>query len=263
MNGARTYVKQSLSQGNFLIVQKTILRYLEDANATLVLSNLVTLRDYFESINMLVENEWFFQTIDKMEYDLGLSSTKQTHAIKLLVERGLIEVRKMGRPCTRYFKVCDEAIAIVLGGSIVDTEKLERGKYYTTLNTCLNSDLPYIDVSKKARGNMKEDLLALLFCTTRALKPVHSTFTWTATEVGRIRSFYLKESANKSFDLPRYITAITNILHQKRNITISFDYITEMINQYYNTTPSTPTSVEALANLRPEEVVKFCEGKTR
>lgn len=259
MSGARNIVKQSISQGSFLIVQKTLLRYLEDANATLILSNLVSLRDYFDSIHQLIDKEWFFQTIDKMEYDLGLSSTKQTHAIKLLEEKGLIQVRKMGRPCTRYFKICDEAIADILGNPVENPEKVEKEKYYLRLNEELNSNKSFSDVEKKARDNMNGDVFGVMFCITRSLKPLLPKFIWTSTEVGRIRGFVLKESSSKLFDIPRYIRAMKNILHQKRNIPTSFEYITEIINQFYNENPTASSGIEATRMLTPEMVVQACK----
>lgn len=253
----RNLVKQSVSQNAFLVVQKALLRYLQDANAALVLSNLVSLRDYFESINQLVDNEWFFQTIERMQYDLGLTAAKQSHAIKLLEDKGLIRTKNMGRPCTRHFKVEDEMILSLLQTSGESTEKLEKEKYYRNLNAALQGEDLFESI-EKVRDNMAKDLFAVIYCVVRALKPLF-LLSLTPVEIGRLRGFYMRESANKTFDYPRLKTALTNILHQKRNIPTTSLYITEIINQYYNTAPSGPFAIEKVIKEGPEKFIASCK----
>ena len=48
---------------------------------------------------------WIYKTIVEMKFETGISRHKQDSAIKLLKQLGMIEVKKMGIPGRRHFKI--------------------------------------------------------------------------------------------------------------------------------------------------------------
>ncbi|MGL4412507.1 MAG: hypothetical protein ACRCTF_10405 [Bacteroidales bacterium] len=100
-------LKAFMGQNSFLMVNKAMIAEV-GMEAAIFLSLLVDAYTIFET-------EWFFQTTPTIE---GLSSgfltrRKQENAIKILIEKGMIEQKNMGLPMRKHFKINEEVVVAV------------------------------------------------------------------------------------------------------------------------------------------------------
>lgn len=75
--------------------------------AALLLSDLISKREYFVINKDIKINEWFFNTAENIELDTTLTPHKQREAIKVLCEVGFLEVKLFGMPAKNHFKIND------------------------------------------------------------------------------------------------------------------------------------------------------------
>lgn len=66
---------------------------------------------------------WTYKSTEAMRQETGLTRTQQDTAIRLLKKLGVIEVKRMGVPATRHYKVDLEKLHIILP-SLKKTSKL-------------------------------------------------------------------------------------------------------------------------------------------
>lgn len=84
---------------NYWVVNKSILKEL-GIDASFLLSAMA------ETDNLLADDDgWFYQTIEKLEEITTLTRHKQSQAIKLLIEKQLLEQQNRGIPMKRYFRI--------------------------------------------------------------------------------------------------------------------------------------------------------------
>jgi hypothetical protein len=93
--------------------------------AALLLSDLISKREYFIGNKDLKINDWFFNTAENIELDTTLTPHKQREAIKTLSEQGFLEVKLMGIPAKNHFKVNDIQLLKYLTTSDEDLEQQE------------------------------------------------------------------------------------------------------------------------------------------
>lgn len=97
-----------LNANNYFTVNREIARKI-GLEATIFLSEIIDKFTYFESKNML-EDGWFYLTMEDVLERTTLSRRYQDTAIKILTSLGFIEMKRMGMPAKRYFKVFKEKI---------------------------------------------------------------------------------------------------------------------------------------------------------
>ena len=78
-----------------------------------MLCELISKGEYFERRNMLSIDGYFFNTIENIGEDTGLSRFQQDKAIEVLLEKGIISTRLAGIPAKRFFRVEKEALRAV------------------------------------------------------------------------------------------------------------------------------------------------------
>lgn len=61
--------------------------------------------------------EWIYKTVEEMYEETGLSRREQETAIRICKQKGILEVKRMGIPPRRNFKVDIEKIISLLGQS--------------------------------------------------------------------------------------------------------------------------------------------------
>lgn len=98
-----------LSSGNFIIVNKSLIKELGLVSAILV-GELASEYSYWETQNELVDGCWFYSTVDNIHENTGLSEHDQREGVKVLVNLGLVEIKKMGVPAKRYFKLNEDSL---------------------------------------------------------------------------------------------------------------------------------------------------------
>jgi hypothetical protein len=73
---------------------------------------------------MLTKEGMFFNTVDDLGEETNLSDKVQKKCVDKLVQVGLLEVKKFGLPCRRYFKMNENDMDII---RIIEQLKLEKG----------------------------------------------------------------------------------------------------------------------------------------
>lgn len=85
-----------IASESFLTVNKIIANKL-GLDAAVILAHLASINDYFE-------DDWFYQTYEQIEKTTTLSKHKSSKAINSLEAEGLIETKKKGVPCKKYYR---------------------------------------------------------------------------------------------------------------------------------------------------------------
>ena len=79
-------------------------------NPTILLSELLSRMDYFESQNLLEEGDWFYNSVENLKQGTTLSEYEQRMGVKILVRFDLIECKIKHMPHKRYFRIKEENI---------------------------------------------------------------------------------------------------------------------------------------------------------
>lgn len=77
-------------------------------DAAVVYSALISKREYYASRDMLDSEGWFYSTVEDMQESTSMAICKQRSAIKVLTEKGLVEVSKRGMLARRHFRLRDD-----------------------------------------------------------------------------------------------------------------------------------------------------------
>ena len=77
-------------------------------DAAVVYSALTSKREYYASRDMLDSEGWFYSTVEDMQESTSMAIFKQRSAIKVLTDKGLVEVSKRGMPARRHFRLRDD-----------------------------------------------------------------------------------------------------------------------------------------------------------
>lgn len=80
----------------------------------IIYSELISLHEYWRKHNRLTNNEWFYCTAENLEKNTTIKPKTQQRTIKNLEKLGLIEVKMMGIPAKRHFKITDKIFDLVL-----------------------------------------------------------------------------------------------------------------------------------------------------
>lgn len=92
-----------ISSRNYGVYNKSIAR-IYGVEIAIILGELASEYDYYESINKLEDGEWFYSTSENIEDNTSLTYYQQNKAINKLIELKIIEQKRAGIPAKRYFK---------------------------------------------------------------------------------------------------------------------------------------------------------------
>jgi len=136
-----------LAADGFLSVNKHIARIV-GLDAAVILAELASAHNYFESEGSLTDDGMFFETVERIEENTTLTRYQQAKAIKVLETAGILETVKKGIPAKRYFRINEEKVIALLdhkrsknlttGGektSPLEVKKLERNNNRVNKNT--------------------------------------------------------------------------------------------------------------------------------
>jgi len=119
-------MKYLLSSTAFLILNKQLARQI-GLNAAILLADLISKEEYF--INNGMTDSWFFNTESNIEEDTTLNPYTQRKCIKILKEKGFIEVKRKGIPAKQYFKINEEQVLQILNNlSIKNSTTINKNK---------------------------------------------------------------------------------------------------------------------------------------
>lgn len=92
-----------LASDSYIIVNKKLIKEL-GAECAIIVGELVSLYLYWEKVDKLDEDGWFFATVADIEERTGLSKYIQNKAIKKLIDGGILEKSIKGLPAKRFLK---------------------------------------------------------------------------------------------------------------------------------------------------------------
>lgn len=96
-------------------------------NESVILGEFVTEYIYYESHNMLTEDDYFYCTVENLEQNVFLNEFFQRKALKHLCEEGLITIEKRGLPAKRYIHLnIDRIEEIVRNESLGTSSKAAK-----------------------------------------------------------------------------------------------------------------------------------------
>ncbi len=93
-----------LASSKYIIVNKDLIQAL-GLNEAIILGELCSEFAYWESINQLYENNYFYSTRDNIYKNTGINAHFQRLAIKNLEEKQILHTKKCGIPCKTYYKI--------------------------------------------------------------------------------------------------------------------------------------------------------------
>ena len=104
-------MKHLLSSTAFLVLNKELARQV-GLKAAVLLADLISKEEYF-IVNGMIDG-WFFNTEANIEKDTTLNSYHQRKCLKVLKDKGLIEVKRKGIPAKQYFKIKEGQVLQIL-----------------------------------------------------------------------------------------------------------------------------------------------------
>lgn len=122
-------------------------------NEAVIYSELVSLQEYWRKQGKLTDGEWFFCTIENLETNTTIKKDSQNRALKKLEKLQLIEMKRMGLPAKRYFKITNKIYDLILKEALsnqisqnaqtreTDSRKLEDAKPATNNTRTNNTEL--------------------------------------------------------------------------------------------------------------------------
>ena len=102
-----------LASDGFLSVNKHLARIV-GLDAAVLLAELASAHNYFESREQLTADGMFFETVEHIQENTTLTQYQQAKAVKVLVNAGILETKKIGIPAKRYFLINEEAVLNIL-----------------------------------------------------------------------------------------------------------------------------------------------------
>ena len=102
-DGYWSYGLDILAHDNYISVNRTLIKAIGLSCAVLI-GELISEARYYATKDML-EDGWFYSTVDNISNRCGLSKHQQGEALKDLTELGLVEVEYRGIPRRRYVRV--------------------------------------------------------------------------------------------------------------------------------------------------------------
>ena len=98
---------QLINPDNTIVANRALAHAIGMAE-TIIYSALISKYTYYESHEMLIDNEWFFCTTADLQESTTFPPKQQKKAIDKLVEEGLIRVKLAGTPAKRHFSINDD-----------------------------------------------------------------------------------------------------------------------------------------------------------
>ncbi len=98
-----------LSSSKYIIVNKDLIKIL-GLHEAVILGELCSEYAYWESMNQLEENEYFYSTRENIEKNTGINAHYQRIAIKVLEDKGILMSKRMGIPCKKYYKINEDKV---------------------------------------------------------------------------------------------------------------------------------------------------------
>jgi hypothetical protein len=97
-------IKKLLDSGNYITINKTIIKKLGLLEAVL-LGDFINKYSYFSNRGMLTEDDEFFNTIENIINDTGITKNQLKQTTQTLIDYNILSVKKKGIPAKNYYKL--------------------------------------------------------------------------------------------------------------------------------------------------------------
>ena len=105
-------VLELLSNRNYIAVNKSLIKIV-GLEETIILGELASECEYWQSKDLL-EDGYFYSTIENVEHNTSLTEYKQRKALNNLKKQEIIDIKIKGIPAKRYIKINEEQVIKLL-----------------------------------------------------------------------------------------------------------------------------------------------------
>ncbi|MCR4803903.1 MAG: DUF6017 domain-containing protein [Lachnospiraceae bacterium] len=107
---------------------------------TIIYFSLISKCKYWDNRGMLIDDEWFYSTVDDLQESTAIARRQQENAISKLVDIGLIKCERKGIPAKRCFNIIydPELICSVIEEGKANIEKLRSKNSEKATKSTLN-----------------------------------------------------------------------------------------------------------------------------
>lgn len=102
-----------LSNTGYILANKNVAKRF-GLDCAVLLGELASEYVYYKKEGKLIDDGWFFSTVENIKENTTLSEEKQRKAIKIFEETGVLECKRKGLPAKRYIKINEEVLSCVL-----------------------------------------------------------------------------------------------------------------------------------------------------
>jgi len=183
----------SLFNNSFISVNKKLLSIVKDGMAALLMGELI----YYDKLNS-IEDGWIPISVNKLEKELYLTRNKQDSILKKIKELNFIDLKIMGQPPVRHFKLNSEVVYSILKQpaprkKIVPFISLSKEDFYIDLNKGINDKIGKWE-TLSFLGNISKNI-GIVLCAWSLIyyKKYNKYWNWQSETYG-ILSNYVKRA---------------------------------------------------------------------
>ena len=148
-----------LASSKYIIVNKDLIKIL-GLNEAIILGELCSEYNYWESINQLEDKEYFYSTRNNIFDNTGINSHYQRIALKNLENKQIISSKRMGIPCKNYYKINEDKIIeypnLAKQSDVHEINNKKLNLDNTSESLCNEQAIDYIDIKNNNINNNKE-----------------------------------------------------------------------------------------------------------
>jgi len=141
-------VLKLIASDSFLCINKNIAKAF-GLDAAVMIAELATCYNYWESQDGLTEDGMFYETVERMEENTTLTKYQQLKAIAVLEDAGVIRTERRGLPAKRYFAINEEKLL-----EVVDNKKSKN--WTTGSEKTEHQESEFFDVNKNREEEKRE-----------------------------------------------------------------------------------------------------------
>ena len=139
-----------IASDSFLCINKCIAKAF-GLDAAVMIAELATCYNYWESQGGLTEDGMFYETVERMEENTTLTKYQQLKAIAVLEDAGVIRTERRGLPAKRYFAINEEKLL-----EVVDNKKSKN--WTTGSEKTEQQESEFFDANKNREEEEKKDI---------------------------------------------------------------------------------------------------------
>lgn len=143
-------VLKLIASDSFLCINKCIAKAF-GLDAAVMIAELATCYNYWESQGGLTEDGMFYETVERMEENTTLTKYQQLKAIAVLEDAGVIRTERRGLPAKRYFAINEEKLL-----EVVDNKKSKN--WTTGSEKTEQQESEFFDANKNREEKEKREI---------------------------------------------------------------------------------------------------------